>query len=154
MLPCLPLRSLSTARPLPPTLAAYKWTTTIDTRWEDQDNYGHVNNVKFYSFFDTAISRLLLEERLLSLPPTPRELIGFVVASSCSFLAPLRFPEPVTVGVRVGRVGNSSVTYELGVFSAAQACAVGSFTHAYVCSTSHRPQPLPDVMRAALQRLS
>lgn len=154
MLPCAPLRALSTVRPLPPTLAAYKWTTTIDTRWEDQDNYGHINNVKYYSFFDTAVNRLLLQEGLLSLPPAPGAPIGFVVASSCSFLAPLRFPTPVTVGVRVGRVGSSSVSYEVAVFAAGQACAAGSFTHAYVCSTSHRAQPLPDVMRTALLRLS
>ena len=149
------VRALSAAaRVPPPLLSSFPWRAQLDTRWEDQDPYGHVNNVKFYSFFDTAVNRMLLERGLLALPPAPGALVGFVVASRCSFLAPLRFPLPVTVGVRVGRVGTSSVTYELGVFAAGGACAAtGSFTHAYVCPATRRPQPLPGAMRDALQRL-
>ena len=149
-------RALSAAaRPPPPLLSAFPWRTTLDTRWEDMDCYNHINNVKFYSFFDTAVNRMLLELGLLTLPPSPTtSLAGFVVASSCSFLAPLRFPLPVTVGVRVGRLGTSSVSYEVGVFSADGACAAtGSFTHAYVNPATHRAQPLPGAMREALQRL-
>ena len=142
------------ARPLPPLQASFPWSTQIGTRWEDNDNYGHVNNVKFYAFFDTAVNRFLIEQKLLKLPPAPGAPIGLVVASSCSFLSPLRFPETVAVGVRVGRLGTSSVTYELGVFAARGACAAtGVFTHAYVDASTRRPQPLPDAMRAALQRL-
>jgi acyl-CoA thioester hydrolase len=148
-------RALSAAaRPPPPLLSAFPWRATLDTRWEDMDCYNHINNVKFYSFFDTAVNRMLLELGLLALPPSPTSLAGFVVASSCSFLAPLRFPLPVTVGVRVGRLGTSSVSYEVGVFTADGACAAtGSFTHAYVNPATHRAQPLPGAMREALQRL-
>lgn len=118
------------------------------------DTYGHVNNVKFYSFFDTAVNRCLLEKRLLALPPPPSSPIGFVVASSCTFLSPLRFPAAVTVGLRVARVGGSSATYHLGVFHALGACAAfGEFTHVYVDSATQRPRTISKEWRAELERL-
>ena len=136
-----------------PQVFDFPFCLVLDTRWEDMDSYGHMNNVKYYSLFDTAVNRLLLQERLLSLPPAPGAPIGLVVASSCSFFKPLSFPAQVTVGVRVGKLGPSSVTYEVGAFAKGGPCAAaGTFTHVYVDSTTRKAQPLPDAMREALGR--
>ena len=92
----------------------FPWWTTISSRWADCDAYGHVNNATYYSWFDTALTSLAIERGILRAPG--QTSIGLCVASECQFLAPVGFPETVDVGVRLGRLGNSSITYELAIF--------------------------------------
>jgi acyl-CoA thioester hydrolase len=131
----------------------YPHLTTLDTRWMDNDVYGHVNNVVYYSFFDTAVNRWLIAQGVLD--PATSTAIGLVVETQCRYFRPLSFPEPVTAGLRVGRVGTSSVRYELALFGGddAEAAAAGHFVHVYVDRATRRPAPVPDAMRAALATL-
>lgn len=126
---------------------------TIPTRWMDNDVYGHVNNVTYYGFFDTAVNRFLIDKA--GLDPEAGAVIGLVVETGCRYRKPVSFPDPVTVGVRVGRIGNSSVRYEIGIFRGDDddAAAEGHFIHVYVGRESRRPVPLPPEMRAALETL-
>lgn len=119
----------------------------------DNDAYGHINNVVYYSFFDTAVNRWLVERHLLDVANSPA--IGLVVETGCRYLAPLAFPDRVTVGLRVAHLGNSSVRYELAVFRNDEptASAVGHFVHVYVDRTTRRPTPIPAPIRAALSTL-
>ena len=122
----------------------------IGTRWADNDAYGHVNNTVYYEWFDTAVNAWLVESALLDIDHGT--VIGLVVATSCSYFAPIAFPADVEVGVSVERVGSSSVTYRTGVFHVAgqQATAQGRFTHVYVDRQSRRPVPLTESWRQAL----
>ena len=122
----------------------------IQTRWADNDAYGHVNNVVYYAYFDTIINRYLIEAGLDIHGP----VIGLCVESQCRFLRPLAFPGPVEAGLRVARLGKSSVTYEVGIFGDEGLAALGSFVHVFVDSRTRRPMPIPEVLRAALQKLS
>lgn len=126
---------------------------TITTRWHDNDAYGHVNNVVYYAFFDTAVNAYLIERGALDI--AAGQVIGLVVATECSYFAPLAFPQPVTAGIRVAHMGTSSVRYEIGIFAgdAPDAAAQGRFTHVYVDRASRRPVPLPPPLRAALEAL-
>ncbi|MGZ8375674.1 MAG: acyl-CoA thioesterase [Gemmatirosa sp.] len=119
----------------------------------DNDVYGHVNNVVYYSFFDTAVNRWLIAQGLLD--PSSSAAIGLVVETQCRYFRPLAFPEPVTVGLRVAKLGTSSVRYELALFGGddAQPAAAGHFVHVYVDRETRRPTPVPDAMRAALATL-
>jgi acyl-CoA thioester hydrolase len=134
-------------------VASYPHRLAIQTRWKDNDVYGHVNNVEYYSFFDTAINAWLIREGGLDIERG--EVIGLCVESHCEFRAALTFPEPIEVGLRVGRLGNSSVRYELGVFRAGggDVTAEGHFVHVFVDRATRRPVPIPDRLRAALERL-
>jgi len=125
----------------------------IQTRWSDNDVYGHVNNVAYYGFFDTAVNKLLIEECGLDIHGG--EVIGLVVETGCRYHAALAYPEPVEVGIAVERLGNSSVTYRLGVFAegAERSAADGRFVHVYVDRDTRRPVPLPGDMRAGLEPL-
>lgn len=125
----------------------------ITTRWMDNDVYGHVNNVIYYSFFDTAVNATLIDEGLLD--PQTSPVIGLVVETGCSYAAALSFPENVDAGIRVAHIGNSSVRYEVGLFKADedQAAAQGFFVHVYVDARTRRPAPLPDKLRAFLETL-
>jgi acyl-CoA thioester hydrolase len=139
---------------LPPAeRAAYRAFEAIDTRWQDEDVYGHVNNVSYYSFFDTAVNRRLIAAGVLD--PRGSEAFGVVAETRCRYLASLGFPDRIEVGVRVERLGASSVTYGLAVFRAgeADAAAVGLFTHVYVDRASRRPTAIPEAVRAVLARL-
>jgi len=139
-----------TERLAPEERAAYRHFTPIATRWMDNDVYGHVNNVVYYSWFDTAVNGMLIAEGIAGADsPTA---IGLVVGSQCQYFEPVSFPTPVEIGLRVARLGTSSVTYRLGVFSAGrQAChATGLFTHVYVDPRSRRPVPVPDRHRQRL----
>jgi acyl-CoA thioester hydrolase len=131
----------------------YRHCSTIDTRWMDNDAYGHVNNVVYYSFFDTAVNRWLIEQELLSVEHSP--VIGLVVETGCRYFAPLSYPDVVTVGLRVAHLGTSSVRYELGLFrnDDALAVAAGHFVHVYVDRTTRRPVPIPERTRTALATL-
>ncbi|MEL7372634.1 MAG: thioesterase family protein [Myxococcota bacterium] len=125
----------------------------IPTRWMDNDVYGHVNNVVYYAYFDTAVNRFLIERKVLDIHQGP--VIGYVVESSCRYERPLSFPDVIDAGLRVARIGNSSVQYELALFRQGEASssADGRFVHVYVDRQTQRPTPIPDEMRAALSTL-
>ena len=133
----------------------YPHRLPLQTRWKDNDVYGHVNNVEYYSFFDTAINAWLIREGGLDIERG--EVIGVCVESHCEFKAALTFPEPIEVGLRVGKLGKSSVRYELGVFRAGGAddevTAEGHFVHVFVDRDTRRPVPIPAPLRAAMERL-
>lgn len=133
--------------------ADFRHFQAIPTRWMDNDIYGHVNNVINYSFFDTAVNQFLIEKGVLDIHEG--EVVGFVVETSCSYFLPLAFPDAVTVGVRVARLGNSSVRYEVGLIrnDEERIAAAGHFVHVYVDRRSGRPVPVPDDARAALAAL-
>ena len=122
----------------------------IQTRWADNDAYGHVNNVVYYAYFDTIINRYLIEAGLA----IDGEVIVVCVESQCRFLQSIAFPGRVEAGLRVSKLGSSSVTYQIGIFGADGLAALGSFVHVFVDSKSRRPVPMPAWMRAALQKLS
>ena len=141
-------------RPSPPGRGAYRAWVPITTRWMDNDLYGHLNNVVYYSFFDTAVNRWLLERGLLDLGGGGT--IGFVVRTECDYFAPLAYPQDVEAGVAVERLGGSSVTYRVGIFAAGErsAAAAGRFTHVYVDRETRRPRGLAEVWRRALEEIS
>lgn len=125
----------------------------ISTRWHDNDLYGHVNNVTYYSYFDSAVNAYLIEVGGLDIHNG--EVVGFVVSSACDYFASIAFPERIEVGLRVGKLGNSSVQYELAVFKAGEdeACAAGRFVHVFVERASNRPVAIPETLREALTAL-
>ncbi|GAA5232413.1 acyl-CoA thioesterase [Verticiella sediminum] len=141
------------SRPQPPARSDYAHFSPISTRWMDNDAYGHVNNVTYYSYFDTAVNRYLIESGVLDIQSSP--VIGLVVETGCQYFASVAFPEAVTAGIRVTRLGTSSVRYEVGIFREddPSAAAQGHFVHVYVDRESRRPVPLPAPLRAALERL-
>ncbi|WP_417779150.1 acyl-CoA thioesterase [Stutzerimonas xanthomarina] len=134
--------------------ADYRHFQPITTRWHDNDIYGHVNNVVYYSYFDSAVNAYLIERGGLDIHEG--EVVGFVVSSSCDYFASIAFPDVLEVGLRVGKLGNSSVQYELAIFKAgeAQACAAGCFVHVFVDRASNRPTPIPAGLRQALETLA
>lgn len=138
------------ARPARPVRADYPVFEPIETRWADNDAYGHVNNVVYYAFFDTAVNRRLARAGLLDI--TGGATIGLVVETGCRYHASAAFPEPLEAGVRVARIGTSSVRYELAIFRAGEdtAIAEGFFVHVYVDRETRRPAPLPESWRAVL----
>jgi acyl-CoA thioester hydrolase len=134
------------------TLAQYPHQQAVQTRWHDNDIYGHVNNVVYYSYFDSVVNRYLIEEGGLDIHNG--EVVGFVVESQCKYLKPLAYPEPVTAGLRVGKLGNSSVRYELALFNAkGELCAEGYFVHVFVNQADNKPTPIPEGLRAVLATL-
>ncbi len=126
----------------------------ISTRWMDNDVYGHVNNVTYYSYFDSAINRYLIEEGGLDIHGG--EVVGFVVSSNCQFRKPLAYPEAIAVGLRVAKLGNSSVTYELAIFKEQdpEPAALGQVVHVFVDRASSQPTPIPKAIRRALASLT
>ena len=137
-----------------PVRADYVHFRSITTRWADNDVYGHVNNVVYYSFFDTVVNGWLVDQGLLD--PGTSPVIGLVVETRCSYFAPLAFPQRLEGALRVDRVGRSSVTYGLAIFAegAQTAAAAGDFTHVHVDAHTRRPVPLPDALRARLAVLA
>ncbi|MCZ4313980.1 thioesterase family protein [Comamonadaceae bacterium G21597-S1] len=131
----------------------YRHFQVIPTRWMDNDIYGHVNNVHYYSYFDTAVNQFLIERGVLDIHHG--EVVGFVVETACSYFRPLAFPDQVHAGIRVARIGNTSVQYEVGLFrnDDVQIAAAGRFTHVYVERASGKPVPVPDAVRAVLAPL-
>lgn len=125
--------------------------STIETRWMDNDIYGHVNNVVYYSYFDTVINRHLIEHGGLDIQSGT--IIGVCAESQCRYFEPISFPERIDAGLLVARLGASSVTYEIGLFrqGAERAAAEGHFVHVFVDRSSMRPLPIPDKIRAALE---
>src|SRR3954447_5438360 len=134
--------------------AAYPYFARITTRWMDNDAYAHVNNVAYYSFFDTAVNQLLIESGVLDVRRSPT--IGFVVETQCRFFKPITFPDAIDAGIKVARIGKSSVRYEIGIFRSDDetAAAQGYFVHVYVDRVSSRPVPaLPEALREVLRPL-
>ena len=131
----------------------YRHFQAIPTRWADNDVYGHVNNVVYYSFFDTVVNQYLIEQRALNLETST--VIGLVVETQCEYFGPIRFPDVVHAGLRVAKVGNSSVRYEIGLFRNEEktASAQGYFVHVYVDRASRRSTAVPADMRAALEKI-
>jgi acyl-CoA thioester hydrolase len=127
---------------------------TITTRWMDNDVYGHVNNVVYYSFFDTAVNATLIDEGLLD--PQNGDVIGLVVETGCRYASALSFPETVDAGIRVAHIGNSSVRFEVGLFKHGEdiAAAEGFFVHVYVDARTRRPTSIPTALRSFLESLT
>jgi acyl-CoA thioester hydrolase len=144
---------MSTDRPAPERRDSYLHFLRITTRWMDNDAYGHVNNVVYYSWFDTVVNEYLIGRGVLDV--ARGAVIGLVVETQCRYFKELAFPQPVDLGLRIGRLGTSSVRYEIGVFAEgeAEASAQGHFVHVYVDRTARRPTPLPAPLRAALERI-
>jgi acyl-CoA thioester hydrolase len=136
-----------------PTRADYKVFYPINTRWSDNDIYGHVNNVVYYSYFDTAANRYLIEEGGLDI--NDGKIVGFVVNSGCEYHAPISYPELIEAGVRVDRLGNSSVQYGIAIFKAGEeeAVAHGHFVHVFVDRAANKSISIPAPLKEALQRI-
>ena len=135
------------------TAAEYPHRLAIPTRWNDNDVYGHVNNVEFYAFFDTVINAYLIAEGGLDV--RAGAVIGLCAESHCEFHAPLAFPQTVEAGLRVGHLGRTSVRYEIGLYAegAGEPAATGWFVHVFVDREHRRPAEIPPPLRAALERL-
>lgn len=131
----------------------FPWHLTLATRWADNDQYGHVNNVTYYSYFDTAVNRHLID--VAGQDPQGAGPIGVVVETGCRFLRPVSFPDMIEVGVKIKKLGTSSVTYQLGVFVPERdaPAAVGHFVHVYVDRKTFQSVPIPPTLRAALEKL-
>ena len=126
---------------------------TIQTRWMDNDVYGHVNNVQYYSYFDTAVNEFLIARGVLDIHDGA--VVGFVVDSGCSYFSPVAFPDTVHVGIRVAKLGNSSVRYEIGIYRNDEQtpAAAGHFIHVYVERRSNSATPVPAAVRAVLETI-
>ena len=144
-------------RPMPePTLvrrADFTILRPIATRWMDNDHYGHVNNVAYYSFFDTAVNGFLIEATSTDIRDLPA--IGIVAESSCQFLSAVSFPDVIHAGLRLERLGTSSIVYSIALFRGddANPCAVGRFVHVYVDRDTRRPVPIPERIRSVVDAL-
>ena len=136
------------------TRAEYTHFQSLPTRWTDNDIYGHVNNALYYAFFDTAINEYLIAEGGLDI--NAGAVIAFAVESQCQYFRPLAFPGMIEVGLRVGKLGNSSVRYELAIFKQGEplAVAAGYFVHVFVDRETQRSVPIPTPIRTALERLA
>lgn len=133
--------------------AEYPHFLALPTRWMDNDIYGHINNALYYAFFDTAINEYLIAEGGLDIAASA--VVAFAVESQCQYLRPLAFPGVIDVALRVGKLGNSSVRYELAIFKQDEkfAAAVGYFVHVFVDRETQRPVTMPAAIRKALERL-
>lgn len=142
------------SRPSAQPRSHFKHFSSIDTRWMDNDVYGHVNNVVYYSYFDTAVNRYLIEAGVLDIHAGA--VIGLVVETQCNYFAPLAFPQKVDAGLRVAHLGSSSVRYEIGLFATGDdsSAAVGHFVHVYVDRATRKPVPLPADLVQALRPLN
>ena len=132
----------------------YPHFLAIQTRWKDNDVYGHVNNVVYYSYFDTVVNHYLVEAGGLDIHGGA--VIGLAVETACRFLRPVTFPETIDAGLRVGKLGNSSVRYEIGIFRHGDEmpAATGHFVHVFVDRATRRPVPIPAPLRVALACLA
>lgn len=128
----------------------YRHFISITTRWMDNDIYGHINNVQYYSYFDTAVNRFLIDQAVLDIHAG--EVIGFVVETHCNYFSAASFPQDIEAGIRVAHIGRSSVRYEVGLFveNSDRAIAQGHFVHVYVDRQTQQPVELPRALRSAL----
>ena len=134
--------------------STYRHFLPITTRWMDNDAYGHVNNVVYYAYFDTVVNEYLIAAGLLDIEKSP--VIGLVVETGCRYFAAIAFPDEIEAGLRVAKLGNASVRYEIALFRRGtdEAVAQGHFVHVYVDRASRRPVPLPEPLRAALNKIA
>jgi acyl-CoA thioester hydrolase len=141
-------------REAPLTRADFPHFLEITTRWMDNDVYGHVNNVVYYSFFDTVVNRYLIDNKALDF--RDGKIIGLVVETSCSYFKPVAYPDRITAALSVEHLGNSSVRYRVAVFrnDDDDAAAQGRFVHVYVDRATNKAVPLPDMLRKTLQRIA
>ena len=137
-----------------PSRGQFKTLRAVPTRWMDNDHYGHVNNVAYYSFFDTAVNGFLMEATGTDIRALPA--IGVVAETSCRFLAGASFPDTIHAGLEIERLGTSSVVYRIALFrnDDATPCAIGRFVHVYVDSATRRPVPIPLAIRTAIDSLA
>ncbi|MCZ7620837.1 MAG: acyl-CoA thioesterase [Myxococcota bacterium] len=137
----------------PEIRAAYRHFRRMDTRWNDNDAYGHINNVVYYAFFDTAVNAHLIQSGCLDIQKSP--VIGLVVETQCQYFKPIAYPDVVHAGIRVARLGTSSVRYDIGLFANDDeaAAAQGHFVHVYTERATGRPAPIPDDVRSVLGKL-
>jgi len=144
---------MNAPRETPGRRSSFVQFIAIPTRWADNDVYGHVNNVQYYAFFDTAVNQHLVAAGVLDIAASP--VVGLVVETQCRYFSPVTFPDVINVGLRVSRLGNSSVRYEIGIFRVGndEPCAIGHFVHVFVDRATRRPMPVPGHLRAALNRL-
>jgi acyl-CoA thioester hydrolase len=142
-----------THRPQPEPRTAYRHFSAVPTRWMDNDAYGHVNNVVYYSWFDTVVNAHLIEEGALDIHHG--ETIGLVVETQCNYFSSIKFPQTVEAGLRVAHMGKSSVRYEVGLFVQGEpfTAARGHFVHVYVDRVTRRPATLPEKLKSVLEAL-
>lgn len=140
-------------RPTPFSTADFPHFSDITTRWNDNDAYGHINNVVYYEFFDTALNLYLVAHGALDI--AHGKVIGLMVETHCNYFSAIAYPDRVRAGLRVKRLGTSSVTYEIGIFrnDETTASAQGHAVHVYVDRASNKPVPLPEVLKTALAKL-
>ena len=140
------------ARPSPSDRGAYAVFYNLESRWADNDIYGHINNVAYYAYFDSAVNRFLIEEG--GLAPTTDAVVGYVVSSSANYFSPVSYPETLSLGLKILRLGDRSVTWEVGVFAsqAAHSCVTGTFTHAFVDRATGRSAAIPCSIREAIAK--
>ncbi len=150
---------LSPDRLSPNDRSYYRWFTEITTRWNDNDVYGHINNVVYYAFFDTAVNQCLIERGVLDIHAGTQ--IGLVIETGCNYFSPLSYPSVIDAGIRVAKIGNSSVRYEVGLFARGEsgevqnlAAAQGHFVHVYVNKLSRKPETISAGLRSCLQSLT
>jgi len=141
---------MSNQKLTPPTRSDFVAFEEIHSRWMDNDAYGHINNVVYYSFFDTAVNRYLIERNVLNVLKS--EAIGFVIETQCKYFSPIAYPDLIHVGLKVIHLGNSSVKYELAIFKNDDdiASAAGNFVHVYVNRSTNKPTPIPQNVREIL----
>lgn len=137
------------APPTAETRSTYGYFLELQSRWMDNDLYGHVNNVTYYSYFDTVVNYFLIEKGGLDIHNAP--VIGVVVESQCNYAQPVAYPDMINCGLRIGRMGNSSVRYEVGIFKNDEdtASAAGHFIHVFVDRATNKPVPIPDAIKDA-----
>lgn len=139
--------------PEPEVRSAYGYFLQLQSRWMDNDLYGHVNNVTYYSYFDTVVNYFLIEKGGLDIHNAP--VIGVVVESQCNYTRPIAYPDMINCGLRIGKLGNSSVRYEVGIFRNDEdaASASGHFVHVFVDRATNKPVSIPDPIKAAFQTI-
>lgn len=141
------------SRPSPPQRSEFPVFRTVGTRWMDNDAYGHINNVVYHSYFDTAVNAFLMDASGVDIRTLPQ--IGVVAETGCTYFSSLSFPQTLEVGLAVERLGERSVSYRLGVFAqgSAQGAALGRFVHVYVDASTRRSVPVPEVIRRVVSPL-
>ena len=144
---------MSDKKTSPPTRADFVAFEEVHSRWMDNDVYGHINNVVYYSFFDTAVNRYLIERNVLDIAKS--ETVGLVIETQCKYFAPIVYPDLIHVGLKVAHLGNSSVKYEVAIFRNDEdiASALGHFVHVYVDRNTNKPTPIHPNVREVLQQL-
>lgn len=137
----------------PPNREAYLYFETLQTRWNDNDPYGHVNNAVYYFLFDTLVNNYLIKHDLLKIGRSP--IIGIVAETLCQYFSPLKYPDDIEAGLAVHKIGRSSVTFHIGLFAPNQklAAAAGHFIHVYVDAETRKPTPLPGIFKTTLNAL-